>query len=83
MLHAARAAWQMLRDAALAWRNDYAPSMGAALAYYTLFSITPLLLIVVSVAGLAFGEQAARSSARSPASSARTARAPSRRCSTR
>lgn len=34
--------------------------MGAALAYYSLFSIAPLLLIVVSVAGLLFGEQAAR-----------------------
>jgi membrane protein len=34
--------------------------MGAALAYYTMFSIAPLLLIVISVAGLFFGEQAAR-----------------------
>jgi membrane protein len=34
--------------------------MGAALAFYTLFSMAPLLLIVVSVAGLAFGEEAAR-----------------------
>lgn len=34
--------------------------MGAALAYYTLFSIAPLLLIVISVAGLIFGEDAAR-----------------------
>jgi len=34
--------------------------MGAALAYYTMFSIAPLLLIVIAVAGLAFGEQAAR-----------------------
>jgi membrane protein len=34
--------------------------MGAALAYYTLFSLAPLLLIVVSVAGLVFGEEAAR-----------------------
>ncbi|OYU42591.1 MAG: hypothetical protein CFE44_23120, partial [Burkholderiales bacterium PBB4] len=34
--------------------------MGAALAYYTLFSMAPLLLIVVSVAGLVFGEDAAR-----------------------
>lgn len=58
--HAACAAWRLLRDAAVAWRDDYAPSMGAALAYYTLFSITPLLLIVISVAGLAFGEAAAR-----------------------
>ena len=34
--------------------------MGAALAYYTLFSITPLLLIVISVAGIWFGPDAAR-----------------------
>lgn len=34
--------------------------MGAALAYYTMFSLAPLLLIVVSVAGLLFGEDAAR-----------------------
>jgi membrane protein len=34
--------------------------MGAALAYYTLFSLAPLLLIVIAVAGLAFGEDAAR-----------------------
>ena len=44
----------------MAWVDDYAPSMGAALAYYTLFSIAPLLLIVISIAGLAFGEDAAR-----------------------
>src|SRR5687768_16159166 len=48
------------RQAVSAWADDYAPSMGAALAYYTLFSIAPLLLIVVSVAGLVFGEDAAR-----------------------
>ncbi len=48
------------RQAVAAWSDDYAPSMGAALAYYTLFSIAPLLLIVVSVAGLVFGEDAAR-----------------------
>ena len=34
--------------------------MGAALAYYTLFSIAPLLLIAISIAGLVFGEDAAR-----------------------
>jgi uncharacterized BrkB/YihY/UPF0761 family membrane protein len=33
------------------WLDDYAPSMGAALSYYTVFSLAPLLLIVVSVAG--------------------------------
>ncbi len=36
------------------------PSMGAALAYCTMFSLAPLLLIVASVAGLVFGEDAAR-----------------------
>jgi membrane protein len=34
--------------------------MGAALAYYTMFSIAPLLLIVISIAGLVFGVEAAR-----------------------
>ena len=47
-------------EAVEAWMEDYAPSMGAALAYYTLFSIAPLLLIVIGVAGLAFGDDAAR-----------------------
>lgn len=53
-------AWALLKSAASAWIDDYAPSMGAALAFYTLFSLAPLLLIVISVAGLVFGEEAAR-----------------------
>lgn len=43
-----------------AWIDDFAPSMGAALAYYTLFSIAPLLIIVIAVAGLVFGQDAVR-----------------------
>lgn len=54
------AAWRLLRDAVLAFSDDQAASLGAALAFYTLFSIAPLLLLVISVAGLVFGEQAAR-----------------------
>lgn len=54
------AAWALLRDTVNSWIDDYAPSMGAALAFYTLFSTAPLLLIVISLAGLFFGEQAAR-----------------------
>nr|WP_255435142.1 YihY/virulence factor BrkB family protein [Rhodoferax sp. BLA1] len=50
----------MLTQTAQSWLADYALSMGAALAYYTLFSLAPLLLIVISVAGLVFGEDAAR-----------------------
>jgi membrane protein len=41
-----------------AWREDYAPSMGAAISYYTVFSIAPLLLIVIAVAGFVWGREA-------------------------
>ena len=51
--------WELVKAAASGWVDDYAQSMGAALAYYTMFSIAPLLLIVISIAGLAFGEEAA------------------------
>jgi membrane protein len=52
--------WILIKAAASAWVDDYAQSMGAALAYYTMFSIAPLLLIVISIAGLIFGVEAAR-----------------------
>jgi membrane protein len=52
--------WRLLTSTVNAWLDDYAPSMGAALAFYTLFSIAPLLLIVISVTGFFFGEAAAR-----------------------
>lgn len=52
--------WALLKQVAQSWLDDYAPSMGAALAYYTTFSLAPLLLIAISVAGLVFGEDAAR-----------------------
>jgi membrane protein len=43
-----------------AWIDDYAPSMGAAIAYYTLFSIAPLLILLIALAGFVFGEDAAQ-----------------------
>lgn len=52
--------WRLVKTAVSAWIDDYAPSMGAALSYYTVFSLAPLLLIVISVAGLIFGADAAR-----------------------
>jgi membrane protein len=52
--------WRLFKAAVGAWSSDYAPSMGAALSYYTLFSIAPLLLIVIAVAGWIFGDDAAR-----------------------
>jgi membrane protein len=50
----------LLRDSAAAFLDDDVPSLGAALAYYTLFSIAPLLLIVLALAGAVFGDEAAR-----------------------
>jgi membrane protein len=51
--------FQLARTAFKNWLDDYAPSMGAALAYYTVFSIAPLLIIVIAVAALIFGQDAA------------------------
>ncbi len=52
--------WQLIKAAVNAWLDDYAPSMGAALSYYTLFSLAPLLIIVIAVAGMVFGQEAAQ-----------------------
>ncbi|MGH6612004.1 MAG: YihY/virulence factor BrkB family protein, partial [Burkholderiaceae bacterium] len=52
--------WSLIKGAVSAWVEDYAPSMGAALSYYTVFSLAPMLLIVISVAGLVFGADAVR-----------------------
>jgi membrane protein len=41
------------------WLDDRAATMGAAIAYYTVFSLAPMLVLVIAVAGLAFGRQAA------------------------
>jgi membrane protein len=55
----AREAIMLFRLATERWLEDRAPSMGAALAYYTVFSLAPILILVIAVAGLAFGRQAA------------------------
>ena len=56
-----RPSWlKLVKAAASAWVADYAPSMGAALSYYSVFSMAPLLLVVISIAGLVFGEDAVR-----------------------
>ena len=51
---------QIVRAAARAWVRDRAPSMGAAIAYYTIFSLAPMLWLITAIVGLAFGESAAR-----------------------
>jgi membrane protein len=53
-------AWQLLKQTFSEWLNDKAPRLGAALSYYTIFSLAPVLILVISIAGLAFGKDAAQ-----------------------
>jgi membrane protein len=53
-----RNAGKMIGQSVSAWIDDDAPSMGAAIAYYTVFSIAPLLVIVIAIAGAIFGTEA-------------------------
>ncbi len=46
------------KKAVMAWIDDFAPSMGAAISYYTVFSLAPLLVIVIAIAGAIFGREA-------------------------
>ena len=52
--------WQLIQRTYSKWNEDHAPGLGAALSYYTLFSLAPLLMIVIAIAGLAFGQEAAQ-----------------------
>jgi membrane protein len=51
---------QLFKDTAREFNEDKVPRLGAALAYYTIFSIGPVLLIAVAMAGLFLGAEAAR-----------------------
>jgi membrane protein len=42
------------------WSKDNVPRLGASLAYYTLFAVSPILLIAIAIAGSVFGEEAVR-----------------------
>ena len=50
--------YQLVKKSVNAWIDDYAPSMGAAISYYTVFSIAPLMIIVIAVAGFVWGREA-------------------------
>ena len=53
-------AWALLKDTINGYIEDDSLSRGAAIAYYTVFAIAPVLVIVISIAGLVYGEEAAR-----------------------
>jgi membrane protein len=53
-------ALDLLKQAAWDWFDDQATTLGAAVAYYTVFSIAPLFIITISIAGFVFGREAAQ-----------------------
>jgi membrane protein len=55
-----RGVWGLVKDSVNGWINDRAPRKGAALAFYTVFSLAPVLIITIAVAGFFLGEEAAR-----------------------
>ena len=59
MITSLRQSVVILKEAAISWNKDNAPMLGAALAYYTVFSVAPLLLITISMASLVLGEEGA------------------------
>src|SRR6266404_3779504 len=89
-----RTLWELVKRAAVKWNADDCLTLGAALAYYTVFSLAPILVIVIAVAGAVFGPEAAQGEIvtqirgltgeegapppSNPSSRARAARAPAR-----
>ena len=54
------ALWWVMKRALGGWWDDNVPRLGASLAYYTLFALSPVLLVATSIAGLVFGADAVR-----------------------
>jgi YihY family inner membrane protein len=54
------AVWYLLKTTATQWMNDKCPQLGASLAYFTVFSLAPLILILLAFFGLFFGSEHAR-----------------------
>jgi membrane protein len=57
---AVKRAWELVKNSAKGWSDDNASRLAAGLAFYTVLSIAPLLVLAVAVAGWVFGEEAAR-----------------------
>lgn len=53
--------WELLRETFSEWSEDRASRLAAALAYYATFSLAPLLIIAIAMAGLIFGQEAVQS----------------------
>jgi membrane protein len=60
MINLAREAWETIKQSVVAWSDDRASRKGAALAFYTVFSLAPILIVAIAIAGFFFGQDAAR-----------------------
>src|SRR5437764_9433462 len=49
-----RNAFSLLKQTAMEWLDDKAPQLGAALAYYTIFALAPLVLLLLAIIGVLF-----------------------------
>ena len=56
-----RAIFELVKTVFSDWSEDRAPRLGAALAYYAVFSLAPLLVLLIGIAGLVFGQEAVES----------------------
>jgi membrane protein len=52
-----RPVWEFLAETYTKWRHDNAPTLGAALAFYATFSLTPLLIMVIAIFGVVLGKE--------------------------
>jgi len=55
-----RVVWSLLAETSVEWYADRAPRLGAALAYYTVFALAPGLILIIALAGLLLGKEAAQ-----------------------
>jgi membrane protein len=55
-----RVVWSLLRETVFEWYEDRAPRLGAALAFYTVFALAPGLIVIIAVAALLLGQEAAQ-----------------------
>jgi membrane protein len=60
MIHTVHEVWALVRESVMEWVGDRASRKGAALAFYTVFSLAPILIMAIAIAGLFFGQDAAR-----------------------
>src|SRR5262245_18589778 len=56
----AKQIWALIKETFVQWQDDQASRLAASLSLYTLLSIAPLLVVSIAIAGVVFGDEAAR-----------------------